>query len=209
MAHFIMVDDALPATLNYGFVGSTSSTLSTYTSTAVSIGPASADRYVIAAIMCNTATTISSVTIGGVSATQAVATGGTALYIALVPTGTTAVFVVNFSSSVSGLAVVKYYGTALRSLTPRDMASDASVATVHNLDCDTRAGGIVVVGAISTAATTTFVGATQNINFAVGFPSPDSYAAASDLTAASESPRTISVTWNAIGTMRSVAASFR
>jgi hypothetical protein len=83
--------------------------LTTYTFASQAIGPASPDRYVIVCIgsRANSARSISSVTIGGIAATAVVtannATAGAdmaAIYIALVPTGTTASVVVTFSGAM-------------------------------------------------------------------------------------------------------------
>lgn len=86
----------------------------TYTTAALSIGAAAADRFVVAAITSMTGSaspTTTAVTIGGVSATKLVAynAGGrfeAALWGALVPTGTTAAVVVTTDINIDGYAVV-------------------------------------------------------------------------------------------------------
>lgn len=110
---------------------------STYTTGARSIGTASATRRVYALIFAtwnfNTSRTISSVTIGGVSATQRVFVQDNAtiedhaelaaIYSAVVPTGTTAVVVANFSGLMSSFACSVIALDGLISDTPQDTGS--------------------------------------------------------------------------------------
>lgn len=122
-----------PAIVTYVTNVSNSSNLTTYTLTSVSIGTASADRYVIVGFGASDGTagkTDSSVTIGGVSATKLVGAyyvGGTtrmcAMYAALVPTGTTATVAITFSGQMSRLGVSVFSSTGLQSVTPRDSAT--------------------------------------------------------------------------------------
>lgn len=83
---------AAPAIQVNGFTGSTA-TFST-----VSIGTASSDRIVIVGIV-NDSQPVSSITIAGVSATQAVAIGHSALYYLNVTSGTTATIVVTLAGA--------------------------------------------------------------------------------------------------------------
>ncbi len=103
-----------------------SASLTTYTFTGKAIGPAAGDRYVFVGTFQGFATkTVSSMTIGGISASLVVsksAASGTAeLWMANVPTGTTATIVVTWSGGVDiacGIGV--WSATGLSSTTPVD-----------------------------------------------------------------------------------------
>jgi hypothetical protein len=100
----------------------------TYTFTSMAIGTAAANRYVVAAITgtgISGAETVSTVTIGGISAVQLVSdslNGGSnnviALFIALVPTGTTANVVATFSVAQVRAGAATWSVTNLLSTTP-------------------------------------------------------------------------------------------
>ena len=117
-----------------------------HTFAAKNIGPASSARYVIAAIACASPPTV--VTIGGVTATllSIITTSGNtrlSLYIALVPTGTTAVVAL---TTTIGSA---YWGLILWSMTGNASASPASTVTstanptpIASMSCN--AGGAIL-----------------------------------------------------------------
>ena len=83
---------------------------STYTFNSVSFGTADNMReiYVVFSYSSNTTRTVSSVTIGGVTATavvtSATATTGTAMYMAKVPTGATGTIVINMSGTLTRIS---------------------------------------------------------------------------------------------------------
>lgn len=118
------------ATSTYVTYVSNSANQTTYTFTGTSIGTASSDRYVIVAFGASDGTagrTDSSVTIGGISATKlagAYFSGATtrmaAIYMAPVPTGTTADIVVTYSGQVSRMGMSVFSATGIQSTTPRD-----------------------------------------------------------------------------------------
>lgn len=118
------------------------SDLTTYTFAALSFGAAAGNRLVIAGIsgQNSSARTISSVTIGGVAATQLVTTingasvfNRVALYAALVPTGTTGDVVVTFSGSCFRAACAVWRATNVFSLTPVSTGSDTNDPSTANL----------------------------------------------------------------------------
>lgn len=133
-----------------------------YTFTAADLGDAAGDRYIIVAVSGRKAgaatPTITSVTIGGVSATIAVQhfntvsdTNIAGIAIALVPTGTTGDIVVVFPATQVRCAVGVYRATGLSSIT----ASDTDSATVGpSVTLDVPANGFAI-GTGLTAATTT------------------------------------------------------
>lgn len=178
------------------------SDLTTYTSDARSIGSASATREVYALFSGFTGSsgrTISSVTIGGVSAVQRafVRNGGlgnstiAAIYSANVPTGSTAVVVVTFSGAMADFACACIALDGLNSTTPEDTATGTA-----NLGTDTVSANIDLAGsgytmaiacdgqAAGTLPTVTWTGLTETVDdpvddtadtaFSVAYSAPSS-----------------------------------
>lgn len=135
------------------YIGGTTSTTdqaSTYTFSNHDVGQPSPYRWVLVGIQSghSAARTISSVTIGGVAATQvgfnasADDTILTAFYIALVPAGTTATIVVVFSGSAVRCRVGVWTIIGLLSATATDTASDDTDSSgVVSDTLDVQAGG--------------------------------------------------------------------
>jgi hypothetical protein len=127
-----------------------------YTFAAMDFGEAAADRYIIAAVDLSAnsgSLDATSVTIGGVSATEATArtfTSGSVshyagLWIAAVPSGTSGDVVVNASTTLRDGAVTTYRVTGIASATPTDTDFDESASTsTYTMDLDTTYGGIVI-----------------------------------------------------------------
>lgn len=123
-----------------GYLGNTEDTVNrtVYTFTGVSIGAASADRriVVVAVARSGSAITLSSMTIGGISATKAVDEVGNGLIcsqsisIAAVPTGTTATIVVTMSASVGCCSIFVYTTTGITSDTATDIATSGTTIDV-------------------------------------------------------------------------------
>lgn len=122
-----------------------------YSFASLAIGAASAGRYVLVGIdiRAGAARTISSVTIGGVSATSVgnVANGNTTLgfWIALVPTGTTATVAVNLSGAAARAWVSVWSVVGLSSTTATATASDIALSgtgpVVYSTTINIAAGG--------------------------------------------------------------------
>lgn len=104
-------------------------TASTYTFSGLNFGAASSDRYMICEVGIRNASStfsISSATIGGISAVAAVTSSNTgasvqntaAIFVAAVPTGTSGNFVVNLSAASTRAAATCYAATGLNSATP-------------------------------------------------------------------------------------------
>lgn len=137
-----------------------SSTLTTYSFMACDLGTAAANRKIVVGIKdgIGNAVTISSVTIGGISASQvAVVTSSgdtTAIWQADVPTGTTGDIVVTFSGANSrcGIAVYAVYGAAAAA-----HATATSIATPLSTSIDVPAGGILIGVAGSRNAGSTWI----------------------------------------------------
>ncbi len=117
-----------------------------FTFTGKAIGPAASDRYVFVGTMQHAATrTVSSMTVGGVSASLVVRQQGgsitSELWMANVPTGTTATIVVTWSGSVDlfcGIGV--WSATGLISTTPVATGGDV-VNTDPTLTLSSTPGG--------------------------------------------------------------------
>lgn len=173
--------------------------LTTYTFSSQSLGAAASDRYIICAICGRSndgsARTISSVTIGGVTATinAQVENTGTMCGIAtaLVPTGTTGDVVVVWSGTMGDANIALYRTTNLTSATALDTGTSTANPGTTNLD--TKTGSVIV--AISEndngALTATWTNLTENYDEAT--------ATGNDLSGAfaeiTESPN-VSVTGN-------------
>lgn len=127
-------------------------TFTTFTYTGIAIGTASATRYVVVGLtsISSAATTITSVTIGGVLATNVITqkkdNGGVdivqAFYIAAVPTGTTANVVVVYSVSQYRAGCATWSLDNLLSATATATASNT--ADPANASIDVAAGGVLL-----------------------------------------------------------------
>lgn len=151
-----------PATLTYQTTTRNGTNLAAYSFTTQAIGTAAADRRVFMAIHYGAGSggfTISSATIAGVTGTQHVFTSvgttnfrATAIYSALVPTGTTGTMAVNFSGSVGrcGIGIWSAYG--LKNTTP--FATTSSNVQPLSLSLARPPNGIAI-GAWTSVTTTT------------------------------------------------------
>lgn len=159
------------------YLGSNSSitTATTYTVTAAALGTAATDRRIIVAIAgANSTRTISSVTVGGVSATiniQSTASADNnvvAIATALVPTGTTGDIVVTYSGSQAAHQVGWWSATGL--------TSNVAIATGSNALADAGQSGTITLTSVaggffigvagsSGTGTTTWTNATERYDF--------------------------------------------
>lgn len=185
--------------------------LTTYTTAALAAGPASPDRELVVAVggRANSARTISSVTIGGVAATAvatANATGGgadiSAIYSAVVPTGTTAVVVVTFSGAMLRFVVGLYSklqsrvtASATSTVTPSGTSPTTTITVPSN-------GAVLAAAWIgsSVSATATWTGPTEDFDL----QAPDT--AGSALTGASQNYNATQTSMTVTATVPSVAA---
>jgi hypothetical protein len=144
---------------------------STQTFAGQAIGTAAPNRYVIVSVAQNSGTRLATptVTVGGISATAVVAlrtdyssaaSTTQALFIAAVPTGTTADVVVTWSTTVdfTAIAVWAAYG-----INPTAIATATSGADPASFTVNVPSGGIVIAAVNNTQYTTsTWAGATEN-----------------------------------------------
>lgn len=147
------------------------SNLTTYTFAAQNIGTADSGRHVIVAIQSrggSGSSAISTVTVGGVSATivqqQFNNAGGAnvaGIAIAAVPTGTTGDIVVTFSTGQSRAAIQAYRAVGLDSATPNDGSTSTAAAPTYAIHVP--AGGIAVgCGCSNAGGTATWTGITED-----------------------------------------------
>lgn len=163
--------------------GNTSATdLTTYTFSGENLGTAAGDRYIIVGVAARAGATgrsISSITVGGVSATisiQGTQDGAAAccvgaLAIAAVPTGTTGDVVVTFSGGMLRCAIQLYRATGLSSATPSDTDSDVSGAANPTVNLDVPAGGFAIgsgVSGSSSGGPVTWTGLTEDYDAQIG-----------------------------------------
>lgn len=143
------------------YIGSTASAsdLTTYTFTDHAIGAAASDRLVVVVVHLSAAAsrTLSSLTIGGNSATingtTNVGSGSgvlTAIAYLQVTSGTTATIVVTASGGCLGCQIDVYSLTNLSSQTPQDADLAAVGSGPRSLTSTTTANGVVIAGATST-----------------------------------------------------------
>lgn len=134
---------------------SSSSSATTFTFSSTSIGTASSDRLVVVVVEGRQAVadrTVSSVTIGGVTATIASGTNvpskypGCIAYLT-VTSGTTADIVVTFSGSTFGGCGIQVYTlTSLSSTTPVDSDQSGMVASPASVTLTTSSQGALIAG---------------------------------------------------------------
>lgn len=145
------------------------------------IGDAAANRLVVAVIYSSASInrTLSGVTIGGVTATEALFVDNANLhlhvYFAIVPTGTTAAVVITHSSAPSGAGggVAVWYGLPSAAVVVDAVGTlGSSVLTKTAADCEVSIGGLLIcVGLTATSSNLPATGAwngadslTENFN---------------------------------------------
>lgn len=201
------------------YVSSNSSTAGSdpVTFTAQSIGTADATRKIIVAVGWSSAAdqTISSMTIGGVSAAQVVATdtssgsGGAAIWIADVPTGTTGDIVIDWSGSVARCAIAVYRVVNLTSstATDTDTATSASSGVISVSACTIPANGFAIASVScidGSGGTFTWSGITEDTD--QNLASQSFHSTASKTATGSETP-TIQATGTAGGSRSCLCAA--
>lgn len=145
----------------------------THTHSGMTLGAADSGRYIIAAIDCRDASarTVSTLTIGGVTATliYAYQTSGTicGFWVALVPTGTTGDVVITFSGSVARSGVSTYRLLTSYDPTAYSDAQQDTTATSNHLDItlNVPAAGVALAAVFynnSTTASITWSGLTED-----------------------------------------------
>jgi len=206
----------MAATITYLQLTKDATDLSTYTFASVNFGTASSDRRIIVAINGRTqdgtssGSVISSVTIGGVSATIAVQAQNsgntTGIAIAAVPTGTSGDVVVVFAETMTNADIATYSTTGVSSDTA--FSTGTSTANPLTANINVEAGGIAVALAKSDdgAATATWAGLTERYDEADA--NTNDLSGASSAFATTQTGLTVSCTWTSSVRPVYAAASF-
>ena len=183
------------------------------------IGAADAARYVVVVATSRGANaTISSATIGGVSASVVAEITSTqlncAIIIAAVPTGTTATIAITWSASQSNCDISVYRLVGLASATAFDTDTDTSSATA-SLSIDCEAGGCVIAGsAFSNPSndTQTWSGITEDTDLYVNdtLTTDHNHSAASQVFLTAQTGLSVTCAWggSAANAQAAVAAAF-
>lgn len=196
----------VPVALDYRTAGGSGFDLSAYTFSSVDIGTASAGRYVIVSFTgtnVSASRSVSSVTIGGVTATQLLSSGASgggafidfAVYIAKVPTGTTGDIVITWSAAQLRCGYAVWAATGVLSTTAVDTASGSTAtSTAQTRDVNTLLGGAVIGSSTTNSSgTATWAGLTEQAD-SIQYDSTDTTVQMSTAHAdnvAAETPRTV------------------
>jgi hypothetical protein len=162
--------------VEYVTVVSSTSDLTTYSFTGVSIGAAAGNRYIILGVTGSSGTTsaISTVTVNTVAATLLAQASGstvaTGLYIYKISSGTTADISVTFAGSKQRCAVSVWRVTGIDSETPYNTNSNTAAVSTSSLSTtvNTVNGGFIVAAAQrggTVGGTTTWTGVSENYDF--------------------------------------------
>jgi hypothetical protein len=196
-----------PPSLEFRVSAVDATDLTTYTFSTVDIGVADSTRRVIVGVAgaAGAARTLSSATIGGVSATihtNLSSADHSSLISVLVPTGTTATIVLTFSGGMisAGIGVYRLINETVS--TPHATATDTTLsAGVLSTTIDVPSNGALVAVCKGFAAisppTYTWSGATERYDQTV--ESADSHSGASETGLGSETGRTVSATLTGLG----------
>lgn len=135
------------------------------------IGTADPYRVVVLGITWGAVATITSITIGGITATLAVAgSSNVAIYYAAVPTGTTADIVIDFNTTSGAVGLGIYSLLLYGSIAPTDTEADAGSAAAVDIVLNVIAGGYAVVVTIGDldASTHAWANATERYDSDTG-----------------------------------------
>ena len=193
--------------------------LTTYTFSTKALGAAATDRRIIAVIAAraNAARSISSVTIGGISATALATANATgsgadicAVYQAAVPTGTTGDVVVTFDNTmlrafVTVLRVIGWpSGTATASSTDLTLSAQDLNASISCVARGAIVGGIIYLNTLS-GATTTWTNLTESSDLQSVEATNNCSSAAFNNFAAAQSSLSITATGTGTGSAGAMA----
>lgn len=203
------------ATVTFRASNSLTTDTSTYTHSALSLGPTTDTRIITIAVGGPTLRTVNSVTVDGVSATEVGHTDSGSNNVHMWradPSASTTGDVVVTLSGNGGRCVVGVYSIAnLSSTTPTDTASDDTLTTNALSDTINISAGGVCIGVAYTGGgnsrTTTWAGITENFDTLVEL---NTATGACDNFAAAQTGLTVSATFSGTSSEASLfAASFR
>lgn len=183
----------------------------TQTFDAVPFGTPAADRYLLVSTVgygsTNNATTVSSMTVGGVAASSLHATTlgrqSLSFRLASVPTGTSGTIAMTFNRPVSTTAIAVYALTGLNSTTVVDTAGSTTTATFTSItdQIDTASGGVLLGIAAHTIRTAalTFTGITRDYDYLTA-PLRVGFASAASLPAQTNASVSVAAASSGTGT---------
>jgi len=159
-------------TVEYITSTSSSSDLTTYTFSSVSLGDIGQSRKIIVVVYAaaiSSPRSVSSVSVAGTSASSVVANNSTgvecSIWIADVPSGTTGNVVVTMTAQFSVCGISVYAARNLTNVTAIDTATDSGTDNVANLNLDATDSGFAVGGIYwSGSRTTSWSGIIENFD---------------------------------------------
>lgn len=211
-------NNALSMAFVTGTTGSGSGT-ATVTFSGISFGTAASTRMVVATFgmaLTSLGSTITSVTIGGITATQAAyientgQAGASAIFYAAVPTGTTGNIVITASSVLGAVQLGVYRLSGLNSNTPVNTCTvQFTGSSLTNCNTNVSANGFLIAQNTNLlGATSVLAGVTVDINSTP--PGGQNFSAGSFTEGNSaETPRTVSVHPGGVDRVTFVTASWR
>ncbi len=217
----VCVDNTLSKSYTTTLSTAVSPAASTYTYTGVDFGCTGSSRVVVIAIntfLVSLGATIDSVTIGGVSATQASYIENTgqasasSVWYAVVPTGLTGDITINTSVNMSRLMVGVYRLSGLSSSAPVDTCTvQATTAALTHCDTDVASGGFIIAAQGNLlGAMSTFVGVTiDGVGDITIIGGSEYYAASYTDPSVGETPRTVTFDPSSIDRVTMATASWR
>jgi len=194
--------------------------LTIYTFSSVAIGPADGKRAVIVGVctrdLSSTADIGVTVTVGGITATEVITAVSTAdsgrneaaLYLAIVPSGTSADVVITYNRATDRCGIAVWSAYNLNSIVATDTATSTGLSS-QTLDVDVQADGFAIgYSYANNTPAWTWTGLTERFETVVEVALLESGA---DITLpAAATPRTITATLtNSPSLALAVAASFR
>lgn len=180
IGNLLMGAGIVPVTVTWASSAKSTSALTTYTFSSLSIGTASSDRKIIVNVHAEangagTALSVSSLTVDGISATLLVAfptTDGSdrvaqEVWIASVPTGTTGNVVVTMAAGITRCGVGVFATTGASSTAS---ATYTSTADPLSVSASCQSGGAIIGGAVAQGGSTSFTwaGITERYDEVVG-----------------------------------------
>ncbi len=223
MFPFPAVFPRIPTSLSFLQGSMNTSDLTTYTYSSQNLGAADPNRWIVVCVygVHNLARSLSTVTVGGVSASSLIQAEGSSVYrhvsiwVAQVPTGTTGDIVVTWNNTIgrSGYSAYRLI-TEIAPTSPYDTDSDLILSTSDlSVSIDRSSSGVIVAATLnfaSTATSVTWSGVSEDFD-SVWTAESTAQGGSSASTATGASPVTVTATIAGTPTANSVglvAASF-
>lgn len=189
--------------------------LTTYTFASQNLGTAASDRYIVVAITGRQSgggsSSVSSVTIGGVSATISVQSDNNgdqvAIAIAAVPTGTTGNIDIVWSAAMTDCSVAAYRVTRVTTTTATSTGS--STATPPSANVNVVAGGVVIAVSKNRTGGTSATWGNVTEDFDTLDATGNDISGGSFLYSTTQTGLAVSCTWASSSLPKMVVASFQ